>query len=93
MSKVLSFHADPQHGWLSAPIDEIRTAGLSITDYSYIDRDAGLAYLEEDRDAMVYINYLKEKNIPFTVSETHLNHEHPIRRMERWPESWNPSND
>ena len=32
--RILSFHADPGHGWLAAPIDEIREAKLSISGYS-----------------------------------------------------------
>ena len=89
--RILSFHADPGHGWLAAPIDEIREAGLCISEYSYINRDTGTAYLEEDCDAMVFINHLKKNNVPFTISETHINDDHPIRRMERWNTKWNVS--
>ena len=45
--RILSFHADPGHGWLVAPIDEVREAKLSISGYSYINRDLGMTYLEE----------------------------------------------
>ena len=91
--RILSFHADPGHGWLAAPIDEIREAKLSISGYSYINRDEGMAYLEEDCDAMVFINHLKKNNVPFTISETHINDYHPIRGYEYWPEEWNPKSD
>ena len=87
--RILEFHADPSHGWLAAPIDEIREAGLSISGYSYIYRDTGTAYLEEDCDAMVFINYLEKNNVAFKVKETHIDHTHPIRRLERWNTKWN----
>ena len=90
-TRILEFHADPSHGWLAAPIDEIREAGLCISNYSYINRDTGTAYLEEDCDAMVFINYLKKNNVEFAVKETHIDYTHPIRRMERWVSKWNVS--
>ena len=42
---------------------------------------------------MVFINHLKKNNVPFTVSETHINDDHPIRGYESWPEEWNPKSD
>ena len=87
--KIISFESDPSHGWLVAPIDEIRAAGLSITDYSFINRDTGMVYLEEDCDAMTYINHLNKNKIAFTVSETHIDDDHPARSYERWPQHWN----
>ena len=48
-----------------------------------------MVYLEEDCDAMTYINHLNENNIAFTVSETHTNDSHPARSYERWPQHWN----
>lgn len=92
-TRILEFHADPSHGWLAAPIDEIREAGLCISNYSYINRDTGTAYLEEDRDAMVFINYLKKNKVGFAVKETHIDYTHPIRRMERWVSKWNVEGD
>ena len=92
-TRILEFHADPSHGWLAAPIDEILEAKLSISGYSYINRDEGMAYLEEDCDAMVFINYLEKNNVAFKVKETHIDHTHPIRHLEHWPEEWNPNPD
>ena len=91
--KIISFESDPSHGWLIAPIDEIREAGLSISDYSYIYRDTGTAYLEEDCDAMVFINYLEKNNVAFKVKETHIDHTHPIRQLEHWDTKWNVKAD
>tara|TARA_R100000900_G_scaffold13663_1_gene12480 strand:+ start:1853 stop:2134 length:282 start_codon:yes stop_codon:yes gene_type:complete len=87
--KIISFETDPGHGWLVAPIAEIREAGLSITDFSFINRDTGMVYLEEDCDATTYINHLNENKIAFTFSETHTNDSHPARSYERWPQHWN----
>jgi len=92
-TRTLCFHADPGHGWLAVPIDEIREAKLSISGYSYINRKEGCAYLEEDCDAMVFINHLKKNNVQFTMSELHIDDDHPIRSYEHWPEEWNPKSD
>ena len=92
-TRTLCFHADPGHGWLAVPIDEIREAKLSISGYSYINRKEGCAYLEEACDAMVFINHLKKNDVPFTISETHRNDDHPIRSYEYWPEEWNPKSE
>jgi len=90
--RILEFHADPSHGWLAAPIDEILEAKLSISGYSYINRDEGMAYLEEDCDAIVFINHLKKNNVPFTIADC-TSDDHPIRSYECWPEEWNPNPD
>ena len=50
-----TFHCDPGHGWLAVPLAEIRKLGIAdkISSYSYMS--GGMAYLEEDCDAPVFI--------------------------------------
>jgi hypothetical protein len=42
---------DPGHEWLSVPVADVAAARFTPSACSYIDRAAGLAYLEEDCDA------------------------------------------
>ena len=49
------WHDDAGHGWLEVPLDTCD--GLSISQYSYMDRANGVAYLEEDCDAAVWIRH------------------------------------
>lgn len=44
---------DPGHGWLRVPI--VSAEGLTFSEYSYIDRGAGVLYLEEDCDAGIWL--------------------------------------
>ena len=59
MKKVL--HSDSGHGWLAVKLGEIKMLGIEsdITEYSYIKGKT--AYLEEDCDAMTFINAAKAK--------------------------------
>jgi hypothetical protein len=49
--KKYTFISDPGHGWLRVPIAECK--GLDISSYSF--RDSKWAYLEEDRDAPLFM--------------------------------------
>ena len=61
MSKFV-FHSDPGHGWLQVPKKLIRELGIGkeISSYSYQDED--FLYLEEDCDAVLFIEaYVKKE--------------------------------
>lgn len=64
MQPTYIFWSDPGHGWLEVPLDELRALRLDrrITRYSYADRDAGRAYLEEDCDAPAFVNEWQKRN-------------------------------
>ena len=51
----IRFVSDPGHGWLECPIDSVLLSGAKVSEYSYEDREKGLAYLEEDCDAPAYL--------------------------------------
>ena len=56
----LKFFTDPGHGWLEVPYEGIRPdVRNQISSCSYYHN--GMAYLEEDCDAPLYLNNLKEK--------------------------------
>lgn len=67
-TKVYNFISDPGHGWLEVPVEEVKALALDITPYSYVDNRKGLAYLEEDLDAGVFVNAAAERD-GLTVSE------------------------
>jgi len=61
MKKV--FHSDAGHGWLAVKMDELKMMGIEtdISEYSYVKGKT--VYLEEDCDAMKFINAAKDKGI------------------------------
>lgn len=50
---TLTFFSDAGHGWLKAPKALIRKLGVQVSSYSYQKGDN--AYLEEDADALRFI--------------------------------------
>ena len=52
---------DPGHGWLEVDLDEALEAARSVRPISacaYIELDNGLAYLEEDCDAGIWLEWV-----------------------------------
>lgn len=76
--KVYIFHQDPGHGWLAVKRKELIDLGLAdcISSYSY--QKGKTVYLEEDRDAPLFIDILKKKGIEFHYRASHLE-KTPIR--------------
>ena len=83
----LKFYNDPDHGWLAVKIQMIKELGLlnKISRFSYVKGQT--IYLEEDCDAPLFTETLKELNIEFTV-ESKYQEKTPIRYYE----SFNPDN-
>lgn len=61
-NKTFIFHTDCGHGWLQVPIKDLVELELlrEISRCSYCDEES--VYLEEDRDAPIFINKFMEKN-------------------------------
>ena len=52
---------DRGHGWLEVPLSEAVTASLEVrpvSQFSYVNRDVGLAYLVEDCDAGIWFEWV-----------------------------------
>lgn len=83
--KKYNMISDPGHGWLSVSIKELKEANLldKISSYSYMTTTR--VYLEEDLDAQIFINYLKENNIKFKLTEKYQN-KTPIRYFSSYSE-------
>ena len=56
---TLRFISDSAHGWLEVPTVDVAAAGVTPSQYSYIDATTGMTYLEEDCDATAYITHAK----------------------------------
>ena len=63
------FHSDPGHGWLQVPVKDIRDLGImtDISRYSYQKGD--VAYLEEDCDAPLFLEALRNRGITVKILE------------------------
>tara|TARA_R110000765_G_scaffold43133_2_gene90611 strand:+ start:155 stop:541 length:387 start_codon:yes stop_codon:yes gene_type:complete len=57
MTTIYNWITDPAHGWLTVPLAELRELGIAddISQFSYISTSKGVAYLEEDCDALRFI--------------------------------------
>ena len=71
MNRRYVFFTDPGHGWLAVPIEHL--AELDIRDQvsacSYYDASTGMAMLEEDADATLFVKAAKAKGWEFTAVE------------------------
>ncbi len=79
----LNFHSDPGHGWLEIPTSVLVQLGIQtkISAYSYIDTYGQTAFLEEDCDAGVLMDALKDKGITVTFKELNTNNDSFIRNL------------
>lgn len=61
----LRFISDAGHCWLAVPLVTLYEYGLEprISMFSYVDARRGLAYLEEDCDAPLFLKALWDKGI------------------------------
>lgn len=67
-NKTIEFFSDPSHGWLKVKRSDIPKDILNkISSFSYEKDD--VVYLEEDQDAEIYIQYLKNKGYNLEVDE------------------------
>ena len=57
MTTTYDWITDPAHGWLTVSLAELQDLGIAddITPFSYINTSKGVAYLEEDCDALRFI--------------------------------------
>ena len=57
------FYSDPGHAWLRVPKTEVEPIKHKISSCSYMDKDN--VYLEEDCDALLFLNFKFGKNISY----------------------------
>jgi hypothetical protein len=54
----LTFFSSPSHGWLAVRADSPYLAGLTFSRYSFTH--GGFRFLEEDCDAPLFLNHLRD---------------------------------
>lgn len=84
MTTTYTFHTDPGHGWLEVPLADVQRFGLAnkISSYSY--RQGDTAYLEEDCDAHLFVQALKDSGSEFKYRENATNADSFIRNLPRF---------
>ena len=87
LDKVFTKHDDGAHGWLEVTYDDLIDLNIQskISNFSYIDSNKKLIYLEEDCDMTSFMKSYKEKykkGITYVIDN---NFEiHPIRDLSTY---------
>jgi len=79
---TLTFHSDPGHGWLQVDRRMMETYGVKPSGFSYVDGNA--VFLEEDCDAALFIDVLKERGIEYNIRHVDHGSDCFIRRLQNW---------
>jgi hypothetical protein len=75
--------SDPSHGWLQVGWDLIDDlAHTDISSFSY--HDDQYLYLEEDRDAPLFLKLLDSKGIRYFFTESSSNEDSFVRNLTRY---------
>ena len=71
MIKQYTYHTDPGHGWVEVELDELCLFGLEnkISHYSY--QNGSKVFLEEDCDAALFLNALKDFDEVYELVHIH----------------------
>jgi hypothetical protein len=87
LSNKYCWESDPAHAWLCVDLGEVFKAGIAhkVSHYSFVDASRGLAYLEEDRDAGLFLNAIgwvdtRQLEIP----DNYTDRSSPIRGLPRF---------
>ena len=86
---TVKYYTDPSHGWIAVKRKLLQRLNLleKISSYSYTKGKT--VYLEEDRDATLFLETAKKHSICITVKgpNRHTNARHPIRSYDRYTHS------
>ena len=84
LDKVFTKHDDAAHGWLEVRFEDLIDLNIhnKISNFSYIDSNKNLIYLEEDVDMVLFLKSYKEKYNKGLAYVVENNYEiHPIREL------------
>lgn len=72
MTLSFTYYQDPGHGWLRVPMSLIKKIGIEskISSYSFISGKS--SYLEEDDDACIFLQRLRELKIDFVIKNKYI---------------------
>ena len=76
---TINSYSDPMHSWVKVPMALLNQLQITqkISHCSYKRGD--FAYLEEDRDALILVEAMKEQGIKYKIKEHHTNKSSKIR--------------
>lgn len=82
--RIYKFYIDPAHSWIAVKRKELKELNIldKITSYSY--QKGNTVYLEEDQDATILTNRLKELDITYSFTEKYHNRTSPIRSYDHF---------
>ena len=84
LDKVFTKHEDAGHGWLEVTFEDLIDLDIQnkISNFSYIDSNKNLIYLEEDVDMVLFLKSYKEKYNKGLAYVVDNNYEiNPIREL------------
>jgi len=93
ITRKLTFHADPSHGWLEVPATDIHALHIIPSEYSY--RHGDKVFLEEDCDATAYLESARDAGWIINITEKYTNTDSVVRSYKRvtkgmfWELNWN----
>jgi len=84
MKRKLKFIQDPAHGWISVKRSDLKLLGIEdeISPFSY--QKGNRVYLEEDRDAGIYLDKAKQAGWEIALNESFTNRRSWVRYQERY---------
>jgi len=91
MKTRFPFYSDSSHGWLKVQKSELENLNLSrpISSFSYVSPDGQFYFLEEDRDASIFIAAHQDQVLTngqkVTFKEHYSNRSSRIRNYPRFP--------
>lgn len=88
VKRTLVFVADPGHGWLEVPNEDIKALGIArrISSYSYMTTRA--SFLEEDLDYGVFMEAAKAKGWDIKTKTRHVDRPAPLRNYSSYKPEW-----
>lgn len=79
--------SDPGHAWCQVPMAILEELGIKdkITPYSYISWSGKTAYLEEDVDAVTFVEALTSRGIEFKQHLVYAQDYSKVRKLPGYP--------
>jgi len=82
---ILTYHVDPEHGWIEVSETIVDQLGIKdkISEYSYYSFTRKSYFLEEDFDAGLLLQALKDRGIEYVIRNKEHKGEAFIRKLNR----------
>lgn len=83
---VFDFHQDPGHGWVAVPRSLVQKLPLPepVSQFSYQSRDGAMLFLEEDCDAPLVLQALRDQGDLVKLQDKTTNHDSFVRSLPQY---------